>query len=658
MNHYVMDYETIINCFVACFEHYKKDETKVFVIHKSKNQVKELLNFLNQNASNNEWHISYNGLAFDSQITQYLLHNQEVLYEEENGESIANWIYEYAQYIIDKKNEGGFGDFSEKELSIRQIDVFKLNHWDNPAKASSLKWIEFTSKWHNILDMPLHHAAWIESNQIDTIIDYCLNDVKATKWILYQSKDQIDLRKTLTNEYGINLFSASEPKMSKELFLYFLSKKTGISKSDLRKQRTFREKIIVKDILLDYIKFETKEFQELHEAFKEVEIDPLQTKDAFKYNFLYKGVKTVFGLGGLHGAIEKGIYRSNEQMVIMTSDVTSFYPNLAIQNQWAPAHLPKEEFCEQYQWFFDERRKLSKKDPKNYVYKIILNSTYGLSNDKDCFLYDPEFTMRITMNGQLSLCMLYEMLTQGIPHCFPIMQNTDGLETMIPIKYIDKYLEICAEWERITKLQLEHDQYNEMIIADVNNYIAVLKNKEVSKQDYDKLMIEFPHYKFTELDGKYYYNATKCKGRFEFFNLALHKNHSSLVIPKAIYNYFIKDQNPDEYINNNKNIFDFCIGTKIRGSDWVFKDNDGVPQQKVLRLLVSKKGNKYFKFNVIDKRIINVIAGENKQTLLNKIDINKPFDEYDIDKLYYLGKVEEEITKIIPTYKQQQLSLF
>ena len=171
-------------------------------------------------------------------------------------------------------------------------------------------------------------------------------------------------------------------------------------------------------------------------------------------------------------------------------------------------------------------------------------------------------------------------------------------------------------------------------------------------------MIESPHYKFTTLDGKYYYNATKCKGRFEFFNLALHKNHSSLVIPKAIYNYFIKDQNPDEYINNNKDIFDFCIGTKIRGSDWVFKDNDGVPQQKVLRLLVSKKGNKYFKFNVIDKRIINVIAGENKQTLLNKIDINKPFDEYDIDKLYYLGKVEEEITKIIPTYKQQQLSLF
>jgi hypothetical protein len=79
----------------------------------------------------------------------------------------------------------------------------------------------------------------------------------------------------------------------------------------------------------------------------------------------------------------------------MSSDVVSYYPNLAIKNKWAPAHLPKEEFCEQYEWFFTERKKIPKKDPKNYVYKIILNSTYGLSNDKNSFLYDPEFTMRI-----------------------------------------------------------------------------------------------------------------------------------------------------------------------------------------------------------------------------------------------------------------------
>jgi len=52
----------------------------------------------------------------------------------------------------------------------------------------------------------------------------------------------------------------------------------------------------------------------------------------------------------------------------------SFYPNLGIRNKWAPAHLPKEIFCKLYERFFEERKKIPKKDPKNYVYKIILNS--------------------------------------------------------------------------------------------------------------------------------------------------------------------------------------------------------------------------------------------------------------------------------------------
>ena len=49
----------------------------------------------------------------------------------------------------------------------------------------------------------------------------------------------------------------------------------------------------------------------------------------------------------------------------MSSDVTSFYPMLAIKNGWSPAHLPSREFCELYQWFFDERKKIPKSNPMN-----------------------------------------------------------------------------------------------------------------------------------------------------------------------------------------------------------------------------------------------------------------------------------------------------
>lgn len=659
MNHYVMDIETMLNCFIAVFEHYKTDKLHVFTIHKCRNDIKQLINFLNDNAQNNEWHISFNGLNFDSQVIQYILLNQEVLYNEPNGESIANWLYEYAQYTIEKKTETGFPEFHESSLLIKQIDVFRLNHWDNPAKSSSLKWIQYSMDYPNIQDMPIHHSEWISEEQIPQIIGYCINDVKSTKKILELSKEQIRLRKALTDEYNINLYSASEPKISKELFLHFLCKKTGIPKHELRKQRTIRENIKVNDIILDYIKFDNPLFQKLLSDFKQVEIDPNATKGGFKTSILYKGVKTDFGLGGLHGATEKGIYRSNEKMIIMTSDVVSFYPNLAIRNNWSPAHIKKEDFCDLYQWFFDERKKIPKKDPKNYVYKIILNSTYGLSNDADSFLYDPEFTMRITINGQLSLCMLYEMICENIPHAIPLMQNTDGLETMIPVKYIDKYYEICKQWEEITKLSLEHDTYNKMIIADVNNYIALHNRIELSEKDYEYEKLNNPHYVFTEEDGKFYVNRSKCKGRFEFHNLALHKNKSSLVIPKLIYDYFIHNKDPKENIDSYNNIFDYCYGVKAKG-DWVIKDNLLNKQQKVIRFYVANEGIRLYKHNIIDGRIISVIAdGKIKQQVVNRMDPEIPFEFYDLNKNHYVQSAINEIAKIVPTFNNsQQLTLF
>jgi hypothetical protein len=604
----------------------------IFVIHKSQNDILELVTFLERNIALDEWHVSFNGLAFDSQITEHILRNKEQLLEQD-GETIARFIYRKAQETIQRSNSGEFAEFSPKNLSIKQIDVFKLNHWDNPAKRSSLKWIEFSMDWKNIMDMPIDHASEITEQQILSIVKYCINDVRATKAIMHLSKSQIELRRSLTEEYGIDLFSASEPRISKELFLHFLSEQTGIKKWDLRNMRTQREQIVVKDIILPYVEFKTATFQHLLKKFQEVVIYPGQTKGGFKYSVQYKGVKTDYGLGGIHGARTSRVYESTDDMVIMTSDVTSFYPNLAIRNKWAPAHLPQKEFCDQYEWFFDERKIIPKKDPKNYVYKIILNSTYGLSNDENSFLYDPEFTMRITINGQLSLSMLYEMICEEIPDCMPLMQNTDGLETMIPREHIDRYMAICARWEELTSLQLEHDTYSKIVLGDVNNYIAVTE------------------------DGK-----SKCKGRFEYKDLALHKNKSFLIIPKALHAYFVEGIAPEEFLKENRNIFDYCGGVKIKG-DWKYVEKhikNGVYAEKKLqntiRYYICNSGSKIVKINKSDGREIQTEAGKwLQQVYINHIE-DMPFDDYEINYKYYLENIRKEIEGLEPN--KNQLSLF
>jgi len=629
--HWVMDYETLSNCFIAVFEDVKSEDREIFVIHESRNDLDVFLNFLDTNIVQDEWHVSFNGLGFDSQITEHILRNAEHLMEMD-GDVIATFLYDKAQDVICRSNETQFLEFSPRDLQIRQVDVFKLNHWDNPAKRSSLKWIQYTMDWHNIIDMPIHHSSHITAQQIPSIITYCINDVKSTKQIMSLSKEQISLRRNLTEEYNIDLFSASEPRISKELFLHFLSKETGIKKYDLKQMRTHRPKISVKDIILPYIEFKTATFQNLLRKFQEVDIYPGETKGGFKYSIQYKGVKTDYGLGGIHGARASKVYKSTDDMVIMTSDVTSFYPNLAIRNKWAPAHLPQAEFCELYEWFFEERKKIPKKDPKNYVYKIILNSTYGLSNDANSFLYDPEFTMRITINGQLSLSMLYEMICEEIPGAMPLMQNTDGLETLIPRDQVEKYMEICARWEERTLLQLEHDTYSKIILGDVNNYIAVTE------------------------DGK-----SKCKGRFEYKNLALHKNKSFLIIPKAIHAYFVDGIEPEQFLTENQNIFDYCGGVKIKG-DWKFYEHaitDGAFEKKdlqhTIRYFISNQGSKIIKTNLLDGREIQVESGKWMQTVF--IDyVEKPFSDYNINMSFYLEKIKKEIESLEPN--RNQLSLF
>ncbi len=640
--HWVMDYETLTNCFVGVFQHYKDDSiSEIFIINQDQNDLPKFIDFLNKCVQLNQWHISYNGLAFDAQISQHIIKNQRALLAINNGLEVATYLYKLAQDIITRSDRGEFQEFAPRQLKIRQIDLFKMNHWDNKAKMSSLKWIQYSMDWGNVEEMPHHHSKPVENQQqLQDIVTYCINDVLSTKKILEHSKEQIELRKTLTNEYGIDLYSASEPRISKELFLFFLEKKLGWDKAEIKRLRTKRDEIYLGQCILPYVKFQTPEFQKVHDYFRTKVV--ASTKDKLKFTLDYKGVKTDYGLGGIHGAKDSGVYEAQHGWTIMTSDVTSFYPNLAIKNKFHPEHLPQKEFGDLYEWFFEERKKIPKTDPKNYVYKIILNSTYGLTGDENSFLYDPKMTMQITINGQLLLSMLYEMLCLEIPEGIPLMQNTDGLEMMIPNSLIPKYMEVCDKWQQLTQLNLEHDEYSKMIIGDVNNYIAVYKNGKV-----------------------------KCKGRFEWEDLEkkkvamLHKNKSFLIIPKAIYAYFVNGISPEEFLAENRSFYDYCAGVKAKGG-WHYEERSLVKGelvtnklQKIVRYYVTKTGNKIIKCHP-DGREMQVEAGQWMQKVVNEIDPSLPFENYDIDMDYYLENIYKQIEQInkVKHCSFTQLSLF
>lgn len=634
MAHYVMDYETMSTCFIACFEHYKTDETKIFVVHKLRNNFPEFIHFLEQNKLNNEWHISFNGLAFDAQITEHILRNKNKLLTL-SVESVINYIYNYAQEIIRRTGKGEWLDYPEWKLGITQIDVYKLNHWDNANKRTSLKWAEYSMDMENIQEMPIHHSTPITTQEeIDTVIGYCLNDVKATKKIMYLSKPLLDVRTRIKNKYGIKCYSYSNTKLGSELLLELYCNMVGKDPREVKQYRTRRHEIHIKEVLFSYIKFQTPELQGFLEMLKTKVIT--DTKKGFKYSLDFRGYTFDYGLGGIHQCIQTGIYTADNDFIIKDLDVASLYPSIACMNGMSPAHLGKE-FFEVYKNNIVDVRLAEKAKPKAERdvaiiegFKEAANSSYGNSNSEYSWLYDPFYTMQTTVNGQLLLTMLVENLLLNIPEAQLLQTNTDGATLRFNKKYLSVYENICKEWEKITKLTLEFADYKAMYIWDVNNYFSI------------------------KTDG-----TPKCKGRFEWEDLEkhkythLHKNKSHLIIAKAVFNYFVNNIPPEVYLQNNRNIYDYCAGIKGKG-DWEFHQTcvvKGEVQTKILpkivRYYISESGCKIIKINKKDKRDIQTESGKWMQTEFNQY-VKKEWSEYGVDDSYYLERIYQEIDNIVP----------
>ena len=70
-----------------------------------------------------------------------------------------------------------------------------------------------------------------------------------------------------------NLFSASEPRISKEIFMYYMRPKMNITKYDFKKLRTEVNNINCSNIILPYINFKTEGFKGLLDKLKNGELN-------------------------------------------------------------------------------------------------------------------------------------------------------------------------------------------------------------------------------------------------------------------------------------------------------------------------------------------------------------------------------------------------
>jgi hypothetical protein len=559
----IYDIETYPNLFCIGFQHDKTEQKWYFEISPTRNDIQFFVKFLSVLSVHKCRMVGFNNVGFDYPVIHMIFKfaHLGINYKE---------IYDKAVSIINSHGPAKFAHMVwESDHIVPQIDLYKIHHFDNMAKATSLKMLEFNMQMDNIQDLPFTPNSKLMKSEREAVAEYMWHDIKATRKFYKESLEQIKMRENLSESFGKNMVNMSDVKIGETILITEIEK-AGIEcyatvDGQRKKRQTIRDSINLADVIFSYVSFERSEFQNILDFLRSKVIT--ETKGVFgELCANVDGVMYKFGTGGLHASVESQIVCSSDTHELVDVDVASFYPNLGIKNKLYPAHLGPE-FCDAYLDVYHTRKKYKKGTPENNAYKLALNGAYGKSSSPYSVFFDQFYTMSITINGQLLLCMLIEQMLK-VPGLKMIQANTDGITYLCPREYLEHTRNVCRWWEQLTKLELEEALYNRMFIRDVNSYMAEKKDGKLKRI------------------GAYAHETAKENpGTRE---VPWHKNHSALVVPKAAEAALVRGEDIREFILNHDNIFDFFLRTKVpRNSELQW---GGEKVQNIVRYYISKNG--------------------------------------------------------------------
>jgi len=581
----VYDIETLPNCITLAMEDLYSDTKAVWEISQFRDDRASLLQFFQYLAQMQIPMLGFNNNGFDYPVIHEFWKNPNITYQQ---------LYAKSQQIIDTPwSQRHSNTIWADSRFTPQIDLMTINHFDNVAKMTGLKALEINMRSPNVVEMPVPVCQPISPENIDKyLIPYNFNDVSETKKFALHTIGTVEFRNGLIDQFGVDVLNWNDTKIGENMLIKELGDELCFDRTSGRKvkRQTPRYKIPIKDVIFPYVQFENGEFNRvLHylknqvlktEDFKEEEVGKIVTKGVFKgLTASVGGLDFHFGVGGIHASMDGKRVLTTEEWLIVDIDVKSLYPSIAIVNKLAPEHLGAP-FVQAYATLPVKRAEWQEKKGKKCAeansFKLASNGAYGKSNSVYSPLYDPKFTMTITLNGQLLLCMLAEKLVK-VPTIQLIQANTDGITYYIHRDYKNEAEKVCREWENATLLVLEDVDYSAMFIRDVNNYIAVGTDGEI------------------KLKGAYWtpdpvnYHSSIANAQPP----AWHKNLSNPVSIRAAVAHMLHGVDLMLFLKTSLNPYDFLCVTKIKGQDKLLWG--GLEQQRNTRYYVSKQGGTLIK---------------------------------------------------------------
>jgi hypothetical protein len=259
---------------------------RVWEVSDRMNQTQEILSYLRHLAKNKWRMIGFNNLGFDYPVLHAIMEQakeakrQGVQYNIDAGE-----VYNIAMAQIQTARDGFAKVIKSEDEIIPQIDLFKINHFDNKARMTSLKMLEFNMLSDNIEDLPFPVGKHLTHSEIDVLKHYNLHDVLETKKFYHHNIPAIRLREDLSKKYSYNFMNHNDTKIGKDYFILELEKhQKGIcykvdSYGRRKMNQTKHKSIALKDCLFDYYDFKRPEFIALKDWFAKQTIK--ETKGVF-----------------------------------------------------------------------------------------------------------------------------------------------------------------------------------------------------------------------------------------------------------------------------------------------------------------------------------------------------------------------------------------
>ena len=615
----------------------------------------------------------FNNLGYDDlMIKAFLMYFNRF----DSTKHLIEFLYNISQKIIKlQSDKDAFWNDKELELirnyrlpyatvDLQQVyglhAATVLTNKDTGARekfGKSLKQTSINLKWHELLDFTLppideeeYNLYWCKQDRyrgltlselnklitndferyvlpkyVEPMLYYNKNDVFLCCEMVRQKPDEVKLRYSITNAFGVNVLSSARANIADKLTVKFYSNMSGLSPKQFIKERTERTKLSFKKIIFPHIKFKTPELQKMLSEMMQVTITRTN-KDAFSKEIEFYGTKYTLATGGIHSQDPPRICRSDDKFVYLHHDYTSYYPSIMISYNIAPKHLDRATFVKMVDYLKQTRVKCKHTpDSEGHVMegvpnkigaealKIVINSIYGKLGSELFFLYDRFAQMQVTINGQLMTMTLIEELELNGIHV--ISANTDGIVIKLPRDKFNVYKEITDRWNETNKMGADYEEYQMIASRDVNNYFDIQTDGTIEYKG--------------ALDPKQYLKELK-------------KGYDAPVVAIAVFEYLVNNVPVMTTLRNHKDILDFCKTQNVGRQFEVVYDvcEKGVithvHSQRHVRFYVSTKGVIIQKENKTTGAR-SKLAGGNTVCILNSLD-DLPIEERNINYGYYYNE--------------------